>query len=86
MPFLSINKRSTLPFAPIHVDLWGPSLVYSKSGYHYYAYVINDFTRFTWLILLKPKSDFYHQFLLFEKFVDQQFSAVIKTVQCDGGG
>ena len=29
---------------------------------------------------------FFQHYLLFEKFVAQQFNAVIKSVQCDGGG
>ena len=33
MPFPSINKRSALPFELIHIDLWGPSPVVSKSAF-----------------------------------------------------
>ena len=47
MPFLSINKKSTLPFELLHIDLWGPSLVISKSGFRYYSCTIDDFTWFT---------------------------------------
>lgn len=85
-PFSSVNKRSDNPFELVHMDLWGPSPILSKSGFRYYACIVDDYTRFTWLILLKSKSDFYQQFLLFEKFVERQFNTVIKSVQCDGGG
>ena len=86
LPFISVNKRSSFPFELIHIDLWGPSPVVSRSGFRYYACIVDDFTRFTWIILLKAKSEFFHHYLLFEKFVTRQFNTEIKTVQCDGGG
>ena len=33
LPFLSINKRSSVPFELIHIDLWGPSPVISRFGF-----------------------------------------------------
>lgn len=69
-PFSSVNKRSAHPFELVHMDLWGPSPVLSKPGFRYYVCIVDDYARFTWLILLKSKFDFYQQFLLLEKFVE----------------
>ena len=62
------------------------SFSYSKSRFKYYACIVDDFTRFIWIIMLKAKSEFFQHYLLFEKFVARQFNTVIKSVQCNGGG
>ena len=47
---------------------------------------MDDFTRFTWIILLKAKSEFFQHSLLLKKFVACQFNINIIVVQCDGEG
>jgi hypothetical protein len=69
----------------IHCDLWGPSPVSSNLSYKYYVIFIDDHSRFTWLYPLKFKSDFFHIFIQFQKFVETQFSLKIKSFQSDGG-
>ena len=86
LPFVPITRRSKAFFELVHLDVWGPSPVLSKNGFRFYVCLMDDFTRYTWLIPLKAKSDFYAQYLLFEKFVLCQFNTAIQGIQCDGGG
>ena len=84
LPFLNYNARSLYPFDIIHYDLWGPSLVATLSGFHFYVIFINDHNRFTWFYPLCHKSDFFDVFIRFQKLVKNQFSRTIKVFQADG--
>ncbi|KAL5563154.1 hypothetical protein UlMin_032901 [Ulmus minor] len=55
--FVSNNHMAKSPFDLIHCDVWGPYHVSSHSGYRYFLTLVDDCTRFTWLFLLKQKSD-----------------------------
>ena len=41
----------------LHLDLMGPTRTESLGGKRYIMVVVNDFTRYTWVILLRSKSD-----------------------------
>jgi len=52
----SLNKASKI-FELIHLDIWGP---YSKQSVHVHKYfltILDDFSRYTWTILLKSKAE-----------------------------
>jgi hypothetical protein len=81
----SINK-SDAPFVLIHTDVWGPSRVVSLSSYWWFVSFIDDFSRTTWVYLLKDKSDVFAVFQMFHKMVQTQFNTSIKIVRSDNGG
>ena len=41
----------------IHLDVCGPMPSISLSGYEYYATIIDDYSRKTWIYLMKNKSE-----------------------------
>ena len=41
----------------LHLDLMGPTRIESLGGERYIMVVVDDFTRYTWVILLRSKSD-----------------------------
>ena len=45
------------PLELLHLDLVGPTKTESLSGKRYIMVVVDDFTRYTWVILLRFKSD-----------------------------
>jgi GAG-pre-integrase domain len=54
----SLSKcKSKKYFELIHSDVWGPALVESFNGFKYFVIFIDDFSRTTWLYLLKNKSE-----------------------------
>ena len=59
LPFSLNDGRCAMPFDCLHYDLWGSSPVLSFTGYRYYAVFIDDYTRFSWIFLLKQKYDFF---------------------------
>ena len=53
------TQTSTMsrPLELLHLDLMGPTRTESLGGKRYVMVVVDDFTRYTWVILLKSKSN-----------------------------
>ena len=85
-PFPTHVSNTEYPFQLVHSDVWGPAPVTFVLDHRFYVIFVDDFTRFTWLFLLKRKSDVFQVFLHFYSLVETQFSAKIKTLRSDGGG
>jgi hypothetical protein len=60
--------------------------VVSLSGYWWFVSFIEDFSRTSWVYLLKDKSDVFSVFQMFHKMVQNQFNTSIKIVRSDNGG
>ncbi|XP_019431638.1 PREDICTED: uncharacterized protein LOC109338780 [Lupinus angustifolius] len=73
-------------FDLVYVDLWGPTPVYSGTGFRYYFSIVDAFTKHTWIFLLKLKSETFSLFQYFLDCVETQFNVTIKYVQNDYGG
>ena len=86
LPFLKSQFIAFTPFELVHSDLWGPAPMNSINGFKYYILFIDHFTRFTWIYLLKSKSEVFAKFVQFKAMIENQFSAKIKTFRLDGGG
>nr|GEU34268.1 putative ribonuclease H-like domain-containing protein [Tanacetum cinerariifolium] len=78
-------SSSTAPFDLVHYDVWGPTPVSIKGGSRYYVSFIDDFTRYTWVYLMKRRSNFLTVFKEFRALVKTQHSTVIKCFCCDLG-
>jgi hypothetical protein len=66
-------------------DVWGPA--YESIGrYKYYVSSIDDFSKFTWIYLLKHKSEVFQKFCDFQNLVERLFDKRILPVQTDWGG
>jgi histone deacetylase 1/2 len=66
-------------------DLWGPAPTTSSLGYHYYISVIDANSRYTWVYLLKSKSDAFPIFKQFKSMAELQLGHSLKTLQTDWG-
>jgi histone deacetylase 1/2 len=65
--------------------VWGPAQVF-VNGHRFYVSFVDAYSRFTWLYLIKHKSDVYDVFLQFQKHVERLLSRKIIHVQSDWGG
>jgi histone deacetylase 1/2 len=75
---------STVPFELVFSDVWGPAPALSKHSY--YVSFIDDFSKFSWIYLLKKCSDVYQVFLNYQAYVERKFGRKIVTMQTDWGG
>jgi GAG-pre-integrase domain len=53
LPFGVSNYKSKKPFDLIYYDVWGPAQIGYFNGYKYFIIFIDNFSRTTWLYLLK---------------------------------
>ena len=51
------TSGTSRPLELLHLNLMGPTRTESLGGKRYIMVVIDDFTRYTWVILLRSKSD-----------------------------
>lgn len=57
--------KTSKPFDLIHCDIWGPFVVATIHGHHYFLTIVDDYTRCTWIFLMKLK---YETRLILESF------------------
>ncbi|XP_075092129.1 uncharacterized protein LOC107791056 [Nicotiana tabacum] len=57
VPFPSTSIKSTTYFYLIYLDVWGPYKTATFDGNRFFLTVIDDFSRMTWIFLLRLKSD-----------------------------
>ena len=85
MPFpVSISITHAL-FDLIHVDIWGPVSIPSFQGYRYFLTIVDDFTHFTWIHLMRLKSDVKRLLFRFLTTIENQYSVTLKRIRSDNG-
>ena len=82
-PFPSSNTKSSFPFELIHCDIWGSFAVPSHSGARYFLTIVDDFSRCTWIFLMKHKSETQSFLKSFFALVANQYNTQIKRVQTE---
>ena len=60
-----LDQRTKSPFEVVHTDIWGPSRAKSTLQFRYFVTFIDDYSRCTWLFLMKTRAEF---FSIFQKF------------------
>ena len=85
-PFPKNVSSTTFPLELVHFDVWGPAPIVFVLEHRFYVIFVDDFTRFTWLFLLKHKFDVFSVFLHFMSLVENHFNTKIKAFRSDGGG
>lgn len=85
--FKSKNHISTeRPLELLHIDLFGPTRTRSLSGNRYVFVIVDDFTRYTWVIFLKSKDETIHEFVKFSKKIENEKGFSIINIRSDHGG
>jgi hypothetical protein len=82
LPFPDSNTKTSFPLELFHTDVWGPA-VRSSSGGRYYVSFIDDFSQFSWIYILKNKSDVHRIFTEFQTLVERLLNKKILTIQSD---
>ena len=94
----SAGKQHKLPFPTggerkrterlelVHSDLMGPVTPRSIGGSEYILTLIDDCTRYTWVYLLKKKSEVFEKFKVWKAEVETQTGLKLKTLRSDNGG
>jgi hypothetical protein len=86
LPFPISVPKSQFPLHVLHADLWGPAPIHSSNGFRYYLVIVDDYTKFYWVYLLKHKSDAFSTFKQFKTMVEKHYQSSIHFLRTDCGG
>jgi hypothetical protein len=79
------SSFSSHPLELVYSYVWGATPE-SVGRYKYYVSFINVFSKFTWVYLLKHKSEVFHKFQEFQTLVERLFDRKIISMQTNWGG
>nr|KYP34309.1 Copia protein [Cajanus cajan] len=81
-----IQISTSKPLQLIHMDLFGPSRTMSLGGNYYGIVIVDDYSRFTWVMFLANKSEAFNSFKKFAKLVQNEKNTNITLIRSDHGG
>ena len=77
------NKRVSAPFELVHSDVWGLCQVMSPTEFKYFVTFVDDFSRVTWLYLMKSRYELFSHFSAFYAQIQTQFHVSVQTLRSD---
>src|SRR5438105_2861391 len=77
--FISTSR----PLELLHMDLFGPTTYKSISGNLYCLVIVDDYSRYTWVLFLQEKSKTLKIFKKFAKRAQNEFSNTIGEIRRD---
>ena len=80
LPFPRSSVITNNPFDLIHCDIWGPYSTPSLNQAHYFLTIVDDFSRSTWLYLIRYKSKTPLFMKSFVNMVKTQFNKSIRII------
>nr|GEV55290.1 retrovirus-related Pol polyprotein from transposon TNT 1-94 [Tanacetum cinerariifolium] len=72
--------KATLDY--LHADCWGPSRVPSFGGARYFLSIIDDFSRMTWVFMMKHTSEAFEKFKHWKILIENKTGRKIKRLRC----
>ncbi|KAK1609655.1 hypothetical protein QYE76_033328 [Lolium multiflorum] len=83
-PIKSIVTTSR-PLELLHLDLFGPSHYDTLGGSKYGLVIVDDYSRYSWVFLLKSKDETHREFITFAKKAQRTYESEIKAIRTDNG-
>ena len=74
------------PLEIVHSNFCGPMRTKGFEGELYFMFLIDNYTRMTWVCFLKKKSKAFDYFKIFKEMVENESDLKIKTLQSGNGG
>ena len=81
-----VSCKAKVPLEIVHRDLCGPMQTPSLNGNVYFMTFIDDYSRKTWVYLLKHKSQSFDMFKRFKAMVEKESGEFIKVLILDRRG
>jgi Integrase core domain len=79
------NFKSNEKFELVHSNVWGPAPITSYNDFRYFVIFIDDFSKMTWLYLMKSKNEIFSHFQNFANLIETQYNTKIKILCTDNG-
>ena len=78
-----LDPQTKSPFELVHYDIWGPSRSTSTLGFRNFVTFIDDYSRCTWLFLMKTRTELFSIFQKFHAEICTQFNTSIHILRSD---
>jgi hypothetical protein len=79
--FISTSR----PLELIHLDLFGPTTYDNVGGSRFGLIIVDDYSRYTWVFLLKSKDETHVEFIKWDKQAQRSHGQEIMAVRMDNG-
>ena len=73
------------PLDLLHMDLFGPTTYKSIGGNLYCLVIVDDFSRYTWVMFLGDKGETPEIFKTFARRAQREYNSPIVTIRSDNG-
>jgi len=83
-PYKKVKNKTSYTFELIHMDLVGP-VTTSLNGYRYFLTILDDYSRFGWVIFITNKYETFEKFILWYNRIANIFNTKIKYIRTDNG-
>lgn len=84
--FILSTNKTTACFTLIHCDIWGPYRTPSYSGVFFFFFtIVDDYSRATWVYLMRHKSDSYYFITTFCTMMHTHFGIKVQQFLSDNG-
>ena len=80
---LRVSKRASAPSKLVHSDVWGPCPVVSPTRFRYFVTFVDDYSRTTWLYLMKNRSELFSHLCAFCAEIHTQFHVYVQNLRSD---
>ena len=81
--FPKTDHRKNLPFDMVHSEVWGPCFIPRRSHHKWFIIFVDDYSRYSWIYLLKNKSEVPSVIVRFIELIYNQFDKRIRSFRSD---
>jgi hypothetical protein len=85
LPFNINNNKALHCYDLLHIDIWGPISTSSIHGHSYFLTIVDDCSKFTWVVLMKHKSETRQKIIDFITLNENQHKTTVKVIRSDDG-
>jgi hypothetical protein len=85
LPYSTSSSHALSKFELLHYDIWGPLSVPSIHGHKYFITIVDDYSRFVWIILIKSKAEVSPHIQHFITLIENQFHITPKILRSGNG-
>jgi hypothetical protein len=80
LPFNTSHSIAKTNFELLHFDIWGPLSTTSIHGHSYFLTILDDHSRFVWIVLLKSKAYVSLHVKNFITIIETQFTSLPRSL------
>jgi len=85
LPFSNSSFHAFTEFELLHLDIWGPLAIQFLHGHKYFLTIVDDYSRYVWIVLLKSKAEVSLHVQNFITLIENQHYITPKTIRTDNG-